>query len=276
VAPQLPQPQPVQVQLPPIQVPAGIDPTLATMLQELMRQNAELRFQLDQQRMYAMYPQVQQPTAPQQAPSPPAVPPAPKGPLDLLGEMSSMVRQVKNFHSEMTQQFSDGPETPEPAATPLQSDEGFPLKVKDFGAIRAVATADGEVSMPFFANIDKYEGMFDGLLEKATKFLDKVGDKRTAHIREQVELMERAEGVASRTATVRGQPQQQALPPQHPTTPTARVQAPTPVRHPWDKFTVQRPATAPKPDTSVEEPPAPLQEPVKEAQVVETQAEVAD
>jgi hypothetical protein len=287
-----PPPPPPPAPMPQMQPPPGMDPVMAMMFQTLMQQLNASREENAQLRMY--YQQQPQQFAQQPAPvAPPPPPPPPKSPLEQLREMSSVVSEVSDLTNNMRRKFApEEIEPPEPTQ-PLQSDEGFPLKVKDFGAIRAVATEDGKVTMPFFANIDKYEGLLDGFLDKVTKMLDKVGEKRTASIREQVELMERAEGVANRTAAVRGHPQQQqALPPQtqqRPATPvhvgatmgavaapSARVQAPSSPQHPWDKF-----ASAPKPAPivhvmPVEEPPAPPQEPVKEVQVVETTAEVAD
>jgi hypothetical protein len=300
--PQQPQqaapPPPPPAPMPQMQPPPGMDPVMAMMFQTLMQQLNASREENAQLRMY--YQQQPQQFVQQPAPAaPPPPPPPPKTPLEQLREMSNVVSEVSDLTNNMRRKFAPEELEPPDPVQPLQSDEGFPLKVKDFGAIRAVATEDGKVTMPFFANIDKYEGLLDGFFDKVTKMLDKVGEKRTASIREQVELMERAEGVANRTAAVRGHPQQQqSLPPQpqpqRPTTPAhmgatmgavaapspARVQAPSSPQHPWDKFAS---SPAPKPAQPVhampvEEPPppAPPQEPAKEVQVVEMPAEVAD
>jgi hypothetical protein len=281
-------------QMPQMQVPTGMDPVMATMFQMMMQQLNASREENAQLRMYYQQQQPVMQPAPVVAPPPP--PPPPKGPLEQLKEMSEVVISANDLANNMRRKFApdDVLEPPDPIA-PLQSDEGFPLKVKDFGSVRAVATEDGKVSYPLWANIDKAGGLIDGFFERVEKMLDKVGSKRTESLRDQVELMERAEGVANRTAAVRGHPQQQALPPQpqRPATPVhmgatmgaaaaqpARAQAPSSPQHPWDKF-ASSPTPKPAPPVHVmpvEEPPppAPPQELVKEVQVVETTAEVAD
>jgi hypothetical protein len=295
--PQQPQQQPQQAAPPPppppapmpqMPMPTGMDPVMASMFQMFMQQLTAAREENAQLRMYYQ----QQPVMQQAAQVAPLPPPPPKGPLEQLREMSEVVSSVSDLTNNMRRKFApeDALEPPDPVPT-LQSDEGFPLKVKDFGSVRAVATEDGKVSYPLWANVDKAGGLIDGFLERVEKMLDKVGAKRTESIREQVELMERAEGVANRTAAVRGHPQQpQQLPQQRPATPVnmsavsmgaaPSARPPSPPQHPWDKF-AQRTEVAvspPAPQPVVVEMPSPPppQEPAKEVQVVEMPAEVAD
>jgi hypothetical protein len=321
--PQQQQPPPPPAPMPPVQVPAGTDPIVAMMLQMLMQQLSESRTEIAQMRAERW--QAQQGYAPQYMQGTPTAPAAtavaaapvtPKSPLEQLGEMSAMVKQVVNFGNDMAQQFApDGSEAPDPKAVtpPPLNDENFPLMVKDFGAARAVATKDGEVSFPFFANIDKWEGILDGVVGKVTKALDKIADKRTQSMREQVEIMERAEVVATRAgvgrapqalpnhqpqqnyqpATQHHQPQQQNYQPvsQAPPTPPP---AKKPTEHPWNKFASElaadrvepaakppsseppaEPVVAQRP-TAVQPPAEPPNTPPAPVQVVETTAEVAD
>src|SRR6266542_2850019 len=184
-APQYHQPQPMPAPQPqppamPMQIPAGIDPTLATMLQELMRQNVEYRYQLDQMRLAASYPP--QYYAPPPPPEPPPPPPPPKSPLEQLTEMSSIVRGVHAFTHDIAQHVGGG--TPDAEPPPPPGDPDFPAKFKDIGPLRLMAV-DGEVSAPTLYNIDKYKGMLDGFLDKVGEVFDKVGTNRTKSMREQ-------------------------------------------------------------------------------------------
>lgn len=272
--PQQPAPQP-QVPAPapqPIQMPPGIDPTLGALLSTILAQlndanarNAALTAQL-QYYAQAAPQQQQQPivVAPQ------APPPPPKSPIEMLSEISGIIAKVNDFRNSVSR--DEGPSEPEPPS--FNPDSPF----TDLGPIRAVRSPDGsfftpggQLNAPLLANIDKYEGLLNGAVDKIFKMFDKLGEKKTQQIREQVGLMKEAEEIANR-ANARSQylqnQQQQPAPrfspaaaPQPEQPLPSPAPAPPPFVHPWERFGT---------------PDKPVEQPVADAQVVETSAEVAD
>jgi len=292
-APQVQQPQPAPQ---PIQVPPGLDPGMAMLMTALMQQlndanarNAALQQQVVSLQYNQQAQQAQQAQAPQAQPPPPL-----KSPIEQLSELSAMAKTVHDFGRQMAQTFSPGDEGgSEPDAPPVLNDDNFPMKVKDFGSVRMVADEEGNVSAPLLANIDKYGGLLDSLIDKVKKAFNDISESRTAQIERQVGLLREAETIANRAdhqrALIHHQPQAQQAHPSQPVQPQATqayapppmAQAPVPPvtenssasepMHPWQRFqpVAQQPPIIASPESEPEpEPPRP--------DIVETTAEVAD
>ena len=280
-----PQAQPAPQMPPtPIQLPAGLDPVVGSLIQMLITQlndsNARLAA-MSAQQYYAP------PAAPAQVVMPVAPPPAQKSPLDQLLEMSAMLGQMNKIHANIRHEFGGDDSGADAAPAPLQSDEGFPLKVKDFGAVRAVADKDDNVTYPLFANIDKAGSLLDNLFDKVKKLFHDVSEDRVKNMREQLSIMKEVEAISNRAQQQRAlgsgqapsaaQSLQSQTPTQTPTQPSASAppapQANTAApEHPWEKFGKPRSPETDAPPQAESAPTAP--EPTQ--QVVEAPAEVAD
>jgi len=281
---QAPPPMPAP---PPIQLPPGLDPTIGALLTTLITQLNDANARnaaLTAQQYYA-----QPAAAPQVQMPPPPPPPPPKGPIEQLNEMSAMLTQVNSIRDSLVNTFGGGGDSEPETPPPPQSDPDFPTKVKDFGPVRMIANADGEVTAPLLMNLDKYEGLFDGLLGKVKKLFSDISEDRMRVMREQVHLMQQAEAISNRASqqkTLQGheapQPQMQQQQPhvhqtpnwQPPSVPVAPQPEQSPPEHPWEKFSKPRVAPQETPPPAPIDPPVDL--PVLEAEVVESPAEVAD
>jgi hypothetical protein len=247
-APPMPQPIPI--------VPSGIPQLdqVMMMLRDLTQQNATLMQQLAQrdhelhqlrvaqqhQQGYPYgygYPGVPQPTAQ----NPAAPPEKPKTAFEQLSEVAATFRQVNQMHKSIRSEFATAEDNP---IGTVHNDEDFPLKVKDIGMARYLATPDGQITAPLAANADKILGAIDTVFDKVGSLISRAADKKTEAgnaeveaMREKVRLMGAATDIEARRLQIReyqrrfegpAVPQEppRVEPAQQPPQPTQRPQVP--------------------------------------------------